>query len=302
MQRFHIMLAAVLLCAPLLFACGQTVEIPPAHVGKLSTSSGLQEGIIQPSKMRLSNLCIVCDNLVLAEASDYAVKERMQIFIPRDKLNLKVDVRGTFAISSNQANVEKIFARIPADATPSDRVTKISMKKVYGTYANPVIREVVRAIITKYSIAEVMENRDAISTELAKAVRERLKATPITTIYFGLADVQPPDVIVKAQEAAKEREIQIQRAEADKLVKLKEAEAALEVAIKQQQVDLKEAETQVLVNQKLAEGVNRAFIAQRSLKILEQMAQSNNKIFFLPMEAMSNPSMILGPINQSLKK
>lgn len=32
--------------------CGPIVEVPPAHIGKLTTSSGLQEGIISPSKIR----------------------------------------------------------------------------------------------------------------------------------------------------------------------------------------------------------------------------------------------------------
>lgn len=277
--------------------CGKVVEIPPAHVGKLSTASGLKDGIIPPSKIRLSSFCLTCDSIILAEASDYGVKEGMQIFMPKDKLNLTVEVRGTFSISNQQSNVEKIFARLTA--TPkSSRVSIISMKKVYDTYAQPVVREAVRSIITKYSIQQIMENRDAISKELIKEIRQKLAATPITTIRLGLANVQPPDVIVKAQETAKERAIAIERAEAEKQVKLKEAEAALEVAIKQQEVDLKEAETQVLVNKKLAEGVTPAFIAQRSLRVLEQLAKSDNKVFFMPTEAMSNPAIMLGSFGQ----
>ncbi|TSC68681.1 MAG: Band 7 protein, partial [Parcubacteria group bacterium Gr01-1014_70] len=69
-----------------LTACGHSVEVPPAHVGKLSTPSGLQEGIIPPSKLRLDTWCITCDSLILVEASDHPIKESMEIFMPKDKI------------------------------------------------------------------------------------------------------------------------------------------------------------------------------------------------------------------------
>lgn len=111
---------------------------------------------------------------------------------------------------------------------------------------------------------------------------------------LGLANVKPPDVIIKAQEAAAERTIAIEQAEADKLVSLKKAEAALEVARKQQEVELIEAETQVLVDKKLAEGVSDAWLRQRGLSVLEKLAAGDNKIIFLPTEALNNPGIMLG--------
>ncbi|MBI2055756.1 MAG: hypothetical protein HYT37_00025 [Candidatus Sungbacteria bacterium] len=280
-----------------LTACGDPVEVPPAHVGKLSTPSGLQEGIIPPSKLRLDSFCITCDSLILVEASDYPIKEVMPIFIPKDTLNLTVEVRGTVSISAEEQNVEKVFDRVSAESTNNERVKVIQIETVYAVYGQPVVREVARSIVTQYDIAHILQNRDAISAEITNAVREKLKDSPLTLPQFGLADIQPPPVIVAAQEAAKEREIAINRAEAEKQIKLKEAEAAYEVAIKQQQVDLKEAETQVLVEKKLAESVSTAFVTQRSLKVLEQLANSENKVFFLPTEAMKNPAIMMGIVN-----
>ncbi|MFC1802183.1 SPFH domain-containing protein [Patescibacteria group bacterium] len=300
MKKLFGILFFVIIAVSLSGCFGEVVEIPPAHVGKLSTSSGLQQGVIPPSKIRLDAFCVVCDSIILAEASDHGVLEKMKIFMPKDKLNVILDVRGVFSVSSKEANVEQVFARLTANPV-SKRVSLIPMTKIYLTYGQPVIREVVRTVVTKYSIMEVMENRDAISLELAKTVREKLNSTPITTIRFGLADVQPPDVIVNAQEATKKREIEIQRAEADKMVKLKEAEAALEVAMKQQEVDLKEAETQVLVNKKLAEGVTSAWVTQRSLKVLEKL-QDGNHVILLPTEVYKNPATIIGVMNKAMSK
>lgn len=295
-QLLHV--AGLFLIGTFLVACGDPVEVPPAHVGKLSTPSGLQEGIIPPSKLRLDSLCVTCDSLILVEASDHPIKESMPIFMPKDTLNLTVEVRGTVSISADEQNVEKIFDRVSSESTTNERVKIIQIETVYAVYGQPVIREVVRSIITKYEIAQVLQNRDALSLELTAAVREKLKDSPLTLPQFGLADIQPPPVIVAAQESAKEREIAIDRAEADKQVKLKEAEAALAVAIKQQEVDLKEAETQVLVEKKLSESVSQAFVTQRSLRVLEMLAKSENKVFFLPMEAMKNPALVMGIVNE----
>lgn len=293
-MRRTLSLAALMCAVSLLAACGHPVEVPPAYVGKLSTSSGLQKGIVQPSKIMLESWCRNCDSLILAQASDFAVKEEMDVFMPADKLNLHVEIRGTVAISPDPENVEKIFARVPAIATKEDeRVRVIGMDIVYATYTQPLVREVTRTIITKYPIQQVMEQRDSIGEEIWSKLREKLAATPTTFVQFGLADVQPPPVIVKAQEAAKEREVGIATAEANKSVRLKEAEADLEVAIKQQQVELKEAETQILVDRKLAD-VSEAVIAQRSLKVLDKLAGSNNQIFVIPTEMFRNPALLVG--------
>jgi len=177
MKRISTLIVITVL-ATFLAGCGVSVEVPPAHVGKLSTESGLQEDVIRPSKFRLEWFCYNCDSLILAEASDYGVKESMLIYMPKDQLNLSVEVRGVFSISSDKQNVEQIFARVSADQLPEQsRVRIIPMTKVYSIYAQPVIREAIRSLLTKYTIAEVMENRDAISTELAQEVRERLAAT-----------------------------------------------------------------------------------------------------------------------------
>jgi len=279
-----------------LVSCGKKVEVPPAHVGKRSTANGLQEKVIPPSKFRLAFVWPgqVGDSLILCQASDYAKKETMKIYMPKDKLNLDiVEVRGTYAISSDAANVNKIFDRITA-LKREDRLYFISIAQVYATYAEPIIRETTRTILTAYKIDYVMQNREAVSAELWTAIKLKLAGTPITPLYVGLADLQPPEVVINAQIKAKEREIAITEADNDKLVRLKIAEGDLEVANKQQEVDLKEAETQVLVAQKMDEGVSEAFVIQRALKALTVLVKSNNKVFFLPMEAMTNPAILIG--------
>lgn len=170
---------------------------------------------------------------------------------------------------------------------------------MYETYGQQIIRTKARAVLSQHTIEYVLSNLDAVSNELYDACKKELDKTPLTVHRLGLADVRPPDIILRAQETAKEREVAIKQAEAEKQIKLANAEAAREVALKQQEVDLIEAETQVLVEKKLAESVSEAFVTQRSLKALDKLASSENTIVFLPMEAMTNPSIMIGATNEA---
>ncbi len=290
MKNYYIVLISII-ASITLSGCSDVVEIPPAHYAKLSTPSGLQEGIIPPSRVRLSNFCFTCDNIVMVEASDHPIKERLKIFMPKDKLNLIVDVRGI--VSVNKSNINTIFDRLTAKHINS-RTSLISINTIYTTYGRNPLREVVRTILSDYTIDELLSNRNRVSREIFKKVRAETKTSPMSFSRLGLTDIQPPKVIIAAQEAAKEREIAIKKAESQKAIDLHRAQARLELAKKQQEIDLTEAETQKLVNIKLAEGVTEAFIAQRSLRVLEMLSKSKNKVIVISTDVLKNPSMMIG--------
>lgn len=282
---------------------GEEVEVPTAHRGMISTSTGLKEEVLPPSKKRLSNFCLTCDSLIIAEISDYGISESFELYMPKDRLNLSVEVRGTFATSDTENDLKMIFSRVSAaPAEGTDRVKKIDAARVYQTYAQQIVREKSRSVLAKYDIATVMENRDSIGAELHEAVVKALEGRPVKVLNFGLNDAQPPEIVMQAELTRKTREIAIQQADANKEVALREAQAALEVAEMQQAVDLKQAETQVMVEQKLKQGFSGAYVAQRGLRILEELAASENQIIFLPTEALSNPSIMIGGLSTAFDR
>lgn len=282
-----------------LVSCGKLVDVPPAHVGKVKLASGIQDELKYPSTFRLPPALTVRNELILVETSHFAIEENIKLFMPEDKLNLTFDVRGTLFISPDQS--AEIFEKITARrSNENSRVSLISANDVYSIYGKQLVRSKVRTIMSEYSIEDVMNKRSEINDQLAKEISGLFtsKKYPLGVIQFGLADIQYPPVIVQAQELAKEREVAIATAEAQKMVSLKEAEAALEVARKQQEIDLVEAETQVLVENKMSEAVSDAFVTQRSLKILDKMADNSSKTFILPMEAFQKPEMLIGIYNK----
>ena len=271
-----------ILAALFLTACGERVEVPPAHVGKILTRSGFQPEVIPPSKFRLPECVAYCDKLVLVEVSDQSFKLTMQLFMPKDELNISFDVRGQASISDNPEDIHRIFDKI----IPSDGGT-VKFDQVFDVYAISRLRTVARSHMAQYSIAEIVSNRETIGAELSERLKSALTGTPINIGFVDLADVQYPDIITEAKIAAKEREVAIGREENERKIALIKAETELQLAEKNQAVRLKRAETIKLENELVAESVTDRYLSYRALEVQEAMAE-NQAAVFMPFEAMGS--------------
>lgn len=270
---------------------GPHVEVKPAEYGKVMSHEGYSEAFYdQPTSFLLPYSWRGTYHLVVIDGADHPIIEPMTVFMPEDKLTLEFEVRGTATVTPDKTRNETLFKKGDfVNDEKNDNIRKLPFTKVYKTYGEPVIRTTARAVVSQYSISEVLSNLENVSSEIESKVRVELKNTPIDLLRLNLAAVNPPKVVVMAQEAKKKREIEVEQANADKMVKLTEADAALEVAKKQQQVDLLEAETQVLVEKKLSESVNEAFVTQRMMKIYEAHAK-NGKLLIVPTDLLRNPA------------
>ena len=202
---FKILKAVVVISvlAVSLAGCAPQVQVPPAYVGKILTKDGYKPETVTPSKFRLEYCMVYCDQLILLQASDQSKTEPFQIFLPKDQLNMKLDVRMTLSV--NKDMIEFIYDKVPAKGSV------ISFDDIYDTYAMPVVRDVIRQVVTKYTINEIASSREQVSAELNAAVGRALSDKPIILQNLGLADVQFPPVITQAKEKAAERREQIER-------------------------------------------------------------------------------------------
>lgn len=278
---------------------GPQVQVPSGYVAKLVTTSGMTGDIIQPSMFRLNSNCVDCDRATLLEVSDRPIKEAIEVFMPKDQLKLNFDMTGTIRIPNDVKVINNIFDRIPS--TPvnegwpgtedSSRVNIISFETVYNTYGKDVIREVSRSIVAKYTINQILENRDGIVAEISAAVREKTKGTPIEIVRMSFGAIALPEVIVNAKENGAEREEQLRAAEANR-----------QLALKRQEIELIEADTVRLVDQKLAQGSSPVIMQQRWLKIMETLAGNQAKtVYVMPAQAFGDPSIMMPVLNKAMQ-
>ena len=259
-----------------LAACGSKVEVPAAHVAKIMTKDGYKADIIGTSKFRLDQCWAYCDKLVLLDASDQAVSEKMELFMPEDKLNMTFDLRLTMIINPNK--YEELFARIPP--VDQDGVDVISWNKAYVTYAQQIVRAEAREFLSDFTIAEIASSRETINAQLSQRLTKSInEKTPFQVRYVGLADIQYPKIIVEAQENAAERREKVQQEEAQLQISKVQLERQLQEQQLQRKVDVEKAMAEADVARIQSQSLTSAYIRYRELQILEKLAESDNKVF-----------------------
>ena len=279
---------------------GEAVQVPPAYVGKILSKDGFQPGLISPSQFRLPICFFYCDRLIVAESSDFQKREAFRddhaLYMPRSELAMPFDVRGTFAVRNDDKALQSVFDRIPASRPRGLLRGKvhgvISQEKLYETYGVAVVRDVVRRIVSQYTIEEVASSRAAINAKLITEVNKALAPTPIVARRFGLADVCFPKVILDQKETAARRRIAIQQEEAEKQIRLVKLQADLEAARAERQIRRERAQAVLEENKIYAESVTEKYLAYRRLEVLEKLAGSRNTKW-VPFEA-------LGTVGQSV--
>lgn len=262
-------------CNPL----GPKVEVPPASIGMVLGKNGYQGDIVPPSRFRLAPCFFNCSKLVVIEAGDAGMKEAMTVLMPQDNLDLGVDVRFTLALSQDRNQILGVFDRVVPTRLDSGNFGT-NLNQVYNVYGQSVVRNVVRSTLSEYSIAEIASNQGAVSERLRQEVSGALKKTPLEIKQFGLTDIRFPSVITEAREAAQSRKIDVERAEDDAQVKIREAQARLEVARAEREADLLQAQTVAEANKILADGVTPELLEYRKWQVIEKMTTNNNTVFF----------------------
>lgn len=254
--------SALSLAATLMVGCGERVEVPPGFVGKIMTKDGYQEGLIPTSKLRLSPCMNYCDRMVIMDNTDKSYVEPMEIFIPADKLNIKVDLRATLAVDPQRA--EPLFNKLP-QVTQGDQLSVISGESIYNTYGKQVLQAEVRSYLTKYTISEIASNGEKINADiqvlLSKVMGDR---TPFTVRYAGLTNIKYPEIITQAQENSAKRREMIAQEEAQLEVSKVQLSRELQEAKMQRAIDKEKAETEAQAQLVLAAAVD-----PRSLRIKE---------------------------------
>jgi hypothetical protein len=252
--------ALIAASALILTACGERVEVPPAHVGKIMTKDGYQENLIPTSKFRLPICVFYCDKLVLMDASDKAKQEALTIFIPEDKLNLDLVMQVTLSIDPRKA--ENLFSTIPPTESKGD-VGLIPWDFIYNTYAKQIVLTETREYLSQYSIAQIASSLEKVNSDLRDMLSKRIQErTPFTVRYAGITSIKYPEIITKAQENAAERRERIQQEEAQLQISKVTLERELQETRLRRQIDLEKAQIEAQ-----AQRIQREVVDDKVLKL-----------------------------------
>lgn len=267
---------ALLLIAVTIAGCSFDV-VPPATKGKILTTSGYSPDVLEPGKYTLWGR----DELVLLQTDTRTYKEPVNVILA-DKLTLNVDVRFRGRIDGSQKIINAMFNDVVAG---EDML--VAFLEVYNVYGRMTVRNKTREIISAYTVEDVHKNYGRLSKEVGVAITKALEGTPLQISDVALGNIQYPDLVTKAVEQAKERELAIKKEQAQAEIELTKKKNERLLAEAQYQIEITKAKAVRDKNKIIGEGVTPELIELRRLEVLEAMA-ANKSAVFMPVEAMSS--------------
>lgn len=253
----------IALAAVMVSACGEMVEVPPAHMGKIITKTGYMDGVIGTSKFRLEPCLAYCDKLAILQTADRKVNENLSIFMPKDKLELTASIQATLTIDPRKA--DELFTVIVPQETADGVV--IPWESVYQTYAQQIILITAREYLSNFSINEVASNMEQINSQLGAMISKQLiEKTPFLVRNVGITSVKYPPVITDAQINAAQRREQIQQEEAQLQISQVRLERELQEARLQRQIDLEKAQGDAAAHKIQSAAVDHNVLKMRKIE------------------------------------
>lgn len=260
-------------------------RVPPAHKGKLLTASGYQDTVLEPGRQ----FRWMWQHLILLDMSTQTFKEPMTVIL-QDRLELEFDVQFRARMASDPQIINAMFDDIKIDR----KIGILELEKVYRTYGRMIVQNQARSVLNQYTSNEVYVNYARISQELADAISPQLEHTPIRLEDVIIGNIEFPEVVTKAVEVAKERELDIERERAQNEIDLLRRSNEKRLAEAEYETRMTKARTIRDENRMIAEGISDDLLSWRSLEIQEKFAENageGGNQTFVPIEALSSPGM-----------
>lgn len=260
---------------------GCTRPVPPGYVGMVMTPSGLTGTPLQPGRHK----CIGRDKMVLIETVEPTLTESLSVLCA-DDLNFKFDLKVRSRLKDTDGNAMKqVLNRQGAKIDWSSGSGVLTQKILYENYVSPAARSIARGVVSKYETTQIRENREAIQKEITAKLTEAMKGTPMEVVMVATSNFDYPDVITKAVEKKRQKEIEIQEEKAKQAMELLRAENRLKIAQKMKIVRASEAEAEAAYIRIMGNALTARFIELKAVEAqvtLYEKAGAGDKVIVAP--------------------
>jgi hypothetical protein len=261
MKRFG-QIAVFFLAIALLISC--TERVPPGYNGMVMTPDGLTGVVVGPGNVT----CYNRDRLVLWEKAEVAKTEQLKILCA-DDLNFSFDLKLRVTLDADDPQkityvLDKMGSKIKWEERGARGVLEFS--DVYNTYVMDPARSTARKVVSKYATTQIREHREAIEKAIKEDLLKSIAGTPVKVTYIATSNFDYPDVVTKAVENQRRREIEIGEEKAKQAMELLRIQNRETVAEKTKSVRLKEAEADGIYMQVLGKYLNKDYLEFKKIE------------------------------------
>jgi regulator of protease activity HflC (stomatin/prohibitin superfamily) len=266
----------ILVLLVLFMVIGCTEQIPPAHLGKVLSSSGYSPDVYPPGRVNAWGR----DRLILLETGTRTVSEPLTL-IMADKLTLRADVKFRTRVKGTDQVINAMFN----DIVPVD--SKVSLDQVYRTYGKMIIRNKGREILSQYTVDDVHKNYARISSEIHSSLTAAFVGVPLEISDVALGNIKYPDIVTAAVEESAQKKMQIEREKNQAAIDLVKKKNEEKLAEADYRIEMIKARTLRDSNKTIGDGVTPMLIQYKALEVQSKMAANNNAVF-MPYDALGS--------------
>jgi len=242
-------------------SCNEVV--PAGYVGMVKTTSGIQEEILQPGH----HTCWGRDEMYLLETLESTEKIELDILC-KDELNFGFDVKVRSKIKYDDAKELRAILNGQGSKV-KDGI--LNYETLFKIYVEPVVDATSREMVSKYTTMQISENRTKIKKAIFDEVAKLLEGTPMEVTSINLSNFDYPDVVTKAMEAKKKREIDIETEKANQAlevlqIKNREIIADLEITVKK-----KEAQAEAIYIKIIEDALNKDYLTLKNIQAKDKL-------------------------------
>lgn len=250
-------------------ACRESVD--PGHIGICKNENGFNNrAILSPG---LHSCWGLYESMYELETKDSRQVIHIKV-LAKDSLNMSFDV--SMLVSINTENPELVRNMFSNIGTGSDKI--IEVDEVFKTYAANLIDQEVRKVISRYETTDISNERAVIIDKIRSEVQLSLKDTVIKVKEITINNMDFPEVVTKAQEIKKTRQVEIATEEAQQKKKLIVAKNSLEIAEIQAAKQLLEAKAMADSNKILSNSITPEYLEYKRIEAMKEMAKKGDLI------------------------
>ncbi len=256
-------LKIVLMLFLLILVIGCTTEVQTGYVGMVQKPHGLTGEVLSPG----FHTCFNRDVMMLVEVSENVTTEKMKILCS-DDLNFGFDLKIRAQLLTTQGKALKgVLNKKGSAATITSGNTKtLKFVSLYNTYVKPEARAIARGVVSKYRTTEISSNREKIDAEIKNKLAKSLIGTPMAVNMIVSSNYDYPDVITRAMEKKRQREIEIDEEKAKQAVELLKANNRLKIAQKMKITRAAEAQAESAYNKILGNSLTQKYLKLRDIE------------------------------------
>ena len=252
----------IVLAMAMFLATGCTERVPPGFIGMVMEPGGLTGEVLAPG----NHTCYNRDRMVLIEYVERAYTEPLSILCD-DDLNFKFDLKiRVMTLAKDNNAVLDLLGKQGSQISWEGEVGVLPFDVLYKTYVKDPARSIARGVVSKYKTTQIRDARDAITKAITEQLVESVKGTPVQIKLVATSNFDYPDVITKAVEDKRKREIEIETEKAKQAMELLKIKNRKQIAQQEKVVRALEAEKDAVYMKVMSKAITPSYLRLREIE------------------------------------